>query len=61
MGNGFSTNIIIGGISDEHLPDNLGPEIKAYLNDEKFVNGGITNDNPVLIVKLKILRESIRQ
>jgi len=32
--------------------DNEGPIIKAYLNDEKFVNGGITNQNPILIVKL---------
>jgi hypothetical protein len=28
------------------------PQIKLFLNDEKFVNGGITNQNPVLIVKL---------
>lgn len=26
--------------------------MKAYLNDEKFVSGSITNENPVLIVKL---------
>ena len=32
--------------------DNEGPVIKAYLNDEKFVNGGVTNENPILIVKL---------
>ncbi|HEY0730990.1 MAG TPA: T9SS type A sorting domain-containing protein, partial [Chitinophagaceae bacterium] len=32
--------------------DNAGPEIKPFLNDEKFVNGGITNEHPVLLVKL---------
>ena len=32
--------------------DNAGPEIKPFLNDEKFVNGGISNENPVLILKL---------
>ena len=52
-GNGFNTNIIIGGISDEHLTDNLGPQIKAYLNDKKFVNGGISNNDPVLIADLE--------
>jgi hypothetical protein len=50
-GNGVLTNIIIGG-SGNSINDPLGPSIKAYLNDEKFVNGSITNDRPVLLVKL---------
>jgi hypothetical protein len=50
-GNGVLTNIIIGG-SGNSITDPLGPSIKAYLNDEKFVNGSITNDRPVLLVKL---------
>ena len=49
---GFSTNVIIGGISAGSGNDNVGPEINAYLNDEKFVNGSITNTLPVLLVKL---------
>ena len=52
-GNGFSTKIIIGGISNEHLTDNLGPQIKAYLNDKKFVNGGISNNDPILLADLE--------
>lgn len=51
-GNGYSTGVIIGGISSTAISDNKGPEIKAYLNDEKFVNGSITNSTPVLLVKL---------
>lgn len=51
-GNGFSTNITIGGISNTSSNDNQGPDIKAYLNDEKFVNGSITNASPILIVHL---------
>jgi hypothetical protein len=50
-GNGVLNNIIIGG-SGNGITDPLGPTIKAYLNDEKFVNGSITNDRPVLLVKL---------
>jgi hypothetical protein len=50
-GNGFSNTIIIGGISSTPLTDNMGPDIKAYLNDNKFVNGGITNTNPLLLVQ----------
>ena len=51
-GNGAETSIIIGGASANPLTDNTGPEIKAYLNDQKFVNGGITNETPVLLLKL---------
>jgi hypothetical protein len=51
-GNGVSTNIIIGGIASNLGNDNTGPEIRAYLNDERFVNGSITNASPILILKL---------
>jgi hypothetical protein len=51
-GNGFFTNFIVGGTGNNIGGDNLGPVIKGWLNDEKFVNGGITNENPILIVKL---------
>jgi hypothetical protein len=51
-GNGAETNIIVGGASNNPVIDNAGPTIKAYLNDEKFVNGGIANETPVLLVKL---------
>jgi hypothetical protein len=51
-GSGFSTNVIIGGISSNISSDNQGPEIKAYLNDNKFVNGGIANPTPVLLLQL---------
>jgi hypothetical protein len=50
-GNGFLSNIIVGG-SGNGVADVRGPDIKAYLNDEKFVSGGITNDRPLLLLKL---------
>ncbi len=50
--NGAFTNFIIGGLGSSGGNDDDGPEIKPYLNDELFANGGITNQNPVLIVKL---------
>lgn len=49
--NGVLTNIIVGGTGTGN-GDNQGPQIKAYLNDEKFVNGSITNSSPLLILKL---------
>jgi hypothetical protein len=51
-GNGLSNNIVIGGIAANASTDREGPEIKAYLNDEKFVSGSISNASPVLILKL---------
>ncbi len=51
-GSGAETTIVVGGASSNPLNDKTGPLIKAYLNDEKFVNTGITNEEPVLVVKL---------
>ena len=50
---GYFNQIVIGGISDKQLSDSIGPEIQVFLNDRTFVNGGIINPNPMLIVDLK--------
>lgn len=50
---GYFDRFTLGGISDQLLADSIGPEIEIYLNDESFVSGGTTNQNPKLIVKLK--------
>ncbi|MES1216136.1 MAG: type IX secretion system sortase PorU [Bacteroidota bacterium] len=50
--NGFFTGFIVGGAGNNIGGDNEGPQIKPFLNDEKFANGGISNQTPVLIVKL---------
>jgi hypothetical protein len=50
--NGYYNKIFIGGTSDSSATDTKGPEIKIFLNDEKFVAGGLTGENPKLIVKL---------
>ena len=51
-GNGVSTNIIVGGINANAIDDKQGPLIKGWLNDEKFINGGTSNESPVLLVRL---------
>jgi len=51
-GAGAEASVIVGGASANPITDQRGPEIKAYLNDEKFVNGGITNQTPVLVIRL---------
>lgn len=50
--NGFFTNFMVGGSGPLVTTDQTGPVIKAYLNDELFVNGGVTNEQPVLLLKL---------
>jgi len=49
---GFYQNFLIGGINSNPEIDNQGPTVNIYLNDLKFVSGGITDPNPTLIVKL---------
>ncbi|NJO25387.1 MAG: hypothetical protein HC867_05855 [Bacteroidia bacterium] len=51
-GGDYFNEFIVGGSSTVTDNDREGPVIKAWLNDEKFVNGGITNETPVLILKL---------
>jgi hypothetical protein len=43
---GFYDKIIIGGSNPNAVVDNQGPTINLYMNDEKFVSGGTTNENP---------------
>lgn len=50
--NDANENIVIGGAGSEQTNDRTGPEIRAFLNDEKFVNTGISNARPLLILKL---------
>ena len=49
---GFDTSIIIGGINTNSLSDSDGPQIEIYLNENSFVNGGITNTTPTLIANV---------
>ena len=51
--NGYNTDIIIGGINYDAPEDNVGPQIKLYMNDESFIDGGNTNENPVFLAILE--------
>ncbi len=50
--NGFTKEFFIGGTSGAITSDDQGPEMEVYLNDKAFVNGGVTNENPNLIVDM---------
>ncbi len=50
--NGYNTNVIIGGTADDAPADTEGPLVEIFMNDETFVFGGLTDENPVLLLKL---------
>ncbi len=50
--NGVNTSFYIGGTGSNSLADNTGPDIKPYINDDKFLDGGLSHENPLLLVKL---------
>lgn len=50
--NGYDQRIYIGGNSSNPISDQQGPTIKAYMNNEKFVDGGVVTANSILFVKL---------
>lgn len=51
-GSGSFTDFFTGGILPTPDSDKKGPDIKAWLNDEQFVNGSLVNQRPVLVLKL---------
>ena len=50
---GYTEDLFIGGVSEDAVLDDMGPEIELYLNDSSFRNGGTTDPNPVLYARLR--------
>lgn len=51
-GSGVYNGLIIGGTGNTVTADTEGPSVRAWLNAEDFVNGGLTNQQPVLLLEL---------
>ena len=49
---GVDTTFSIGGIDPIGVLDNVGPSVELFLNDDKFIDGGITDATPVLFAKI---------
>jgi len=45
---GYFKDFYIGGSSDNINTDKEGPSINIFMNDENFVSGGLTDENPKL-------------
>lgn len=49
---GYTKNVKVGGGAKNPTIDNDGPQLSLYLNDKGFVNGGTTNEKPILYANL---------
>jgi hypothetical protein len=50
---GAEYDFIIGGLSDNPVNDEVGPEVNLYMNNDKFVFGGMTNEEPDLFAVVR--------
>jgi len=50
---GNCSSIVVGGFYEGYEPDDDAPEIELYIDDYKFVDGGITSQSPVLLARLR--------
>lgn len=49
---GYNNQPTVGGTATDVAMDDEGPRIELYMNDDRFVRGGITNEDPLLFAKL---------
>lgn len=43
---------VVGGTDTNFVPDYTGPQLRLYMNDRSFVNGSITDQNPLFVAEL---------
>lgn len=49
---GYDNTLVVGGTSPSPIADNKGPDIKLWMLDRKFINGGSTNSHPLFIADI---------
>lgn len=49
---GYSEDFLLGGTAP-NLTDTIGPKVRAYLNDESFINGNVVGCSPYFIAFLE--------
>ncbi|MEX2595482.1 MAG: type IX secretion system sortase PorU, partial [Salibacteraceae bacterium] len=50
---GDDRTFAVGGLSDNPIEDDEGPEVDLYMNNTDFVYGGLTNEDPDLYAELR--------
>ncbi len=49
---GYYEQVIVGGTSNTAITDHQGPAINLFMNDNHFISGGTTNQNPFIYALL---------
>ena len=49
---GYHEEFLIGGYDENAPEDNTGPQVELWMNDEQFVLGGMTDQNPFIHAKV---------
>ncbi|WP_395043328.1 type IX secretion system sortase PorU [Flavobacterium sp.] len=50
---GYNTDIKVGGVNTNAVADTTPPKLRLYMNDETFIDGGITNQSPFFLAFLE--------
>jgi hypothetical protein len=50
---GSDASFVIGGTADDIVYDYDGANLELFMNTRQFVNGGITDENPILLVDVE--------
>jgi len=50
---GYSDSIVIGGSDDNAIISHQPPSVRLFMNDTNFVTGGIVNNNPSLVARVR--------
>ena len=50
---GYDDSFVIGGVAENIAYDYDSPVISLFINNRNFIDGGITNSNPLLIVDVE--------
>jgi hypothetical protein len=51
-GAGYFSDFIVSGTDTSAVKDDTGPVIDLFMNDEKWADGGLVNQNPLLLAKV---------
>jgi hypothetical protein len=50
---GVNLSVLIGASSQSAITDKDGPTLDLFMNDTTFVSGGLTNESPILLARIK--------
>ncbi|MFM2135849.1 MAG: hypothetical protein RL021_1249, partial [Bacteroidota bacterium] len=46
---GYDTSVVVGGYDNNVSADDAGPQVRLFMNDERFVRGSMTDENPKML------------